>query len=140
MDSLYILRGVITTSDNDYFIALNTVKVTNKSKEAANYLSRAAASKAASYLCDSGDPYVVCLSYYDQSKNQMHDQLFVLFLETDDGKMYFASASPSGIMMTDDLSEAAHYLSEETADAACKVLADFDETFSYETNGFWGEE
>lgn len=139
--NLYILRGVITTHTNDYFIALNTVKVTNKYREAAHYLSHKAASKAASYLCDGGDPYVVCLSGADKDKEFMKDQLYVLSTPTHDhGRVYFAGANFDGIVYTDDLSEAAHYLSEESAHAAADMLAGFDTEFDIEPDGFWSEE
>jgi hypothetical protein len=139
-NDLYLLRGVITTHTNDYFIANNTVKVTNKPRYAANYTSRHAASKAASYLCDSGDPYVVILSPFDKDEQIMKDQMYVLATDTENGRQYFSSASYNGVMVTDDMSEAAHYLSEESADAAIETLTGFDMVFEAEENGFWSEE
>lgn len=137
-DNLYVLRGVITTDDNDYFISNNTVKVTDKTRWAANYKTQKAASNAASYLCDHGDPYVVSLSSYDQS-NDMTDQLYVLATCTGRGIQYFVAACPDEIKLTHEIDEAAHYLSVDSAHDASMALTGFDVSFYHETNGFWSE-
>ena len=139
-NDLYLLRGVITTYTNDYFIANNTVKVTNKPRYAANYTSRQAASNAASLLCDGGDPYVVIISPFAKDTTKMQDQMYVLFTEHYGDRRYFVAATYDGPELTDDVSMAAHYLNEEAADEATRALSAFPEAFDYEPDGFWGDE
>lgn len=134
--SMYVLRGVITTDANDYFVANNTVNITNKTRCAANYKTRKAASDAASYLCDHGDPYVVSLSSYDQG-GDMKDQLHVLATCTGRGIQYFVAACHDGIKLTHEIDDAAHYLSVDSAHDASMMLSGFDVSFYPETNGFW---
>lgn len=140
---MYLLRGIIPMDRNEYYIAQNTVKVTGNSKLAAQYLSYDAAFKAVSHLAESGKPFVVIVSiadhYREQDADKMQEQLYVLHTKTEEGSQYFSAATYDGVVLTDDIDEAAHYLSETAATDAAETLTGFNTTFDVEAHAFWSE-
>lgn len=67
------------------------------------------------------------------------EQLFVLgtFVPAQGRIFYYVASNRDGVMTTDNKAEAAHFLSEESANKAIETLKQYDTTFDVDTHGFW---
>lgn len=142
-----ILRACHPQDRNVYYVCVNSVKTTSNGKEAAHYLSYKASHAAAYHLSNTGptySPYVPIIAMADfyllKPGDKDMDELYVL--QNTDDQTYFVSASyDGGIETTENINEAAHYLSEASAEDAKSSLEGFEHTyFEVEPHGFWSEE
>lgn len=139
-----ILRAVYPQNRNVYYVCLNSVKVTDKWRDAAHFLTHLDAQCAAEFLCDREVPYLPICSmadfYITNPGDVKVDQLYVL-QNTDDGTYFVAASLDGSLEVTENINEAAHYLSEAAAEDAKSNLESFEHTyFDVEPHGFWSEE
>lgn len=69
----------------------------------------------------------------------MMEQMFVLALYSSEHNrlLYYVASNRDGVLTTDIIDEAAHFTSEESANKAVALTADYDQPFAVDTHGFW---